>query len=629
MGNTVFFTADDGEHGSELWKTDGTEAGTVLVKDINTGTQPTYDSNGNPVTDASGDPVTRPAGAGIFALAVLQGQVFFAANDGARTDLWKSDGTDAGTTTIAGVYGCGSPVALDGVLYFSAAQEATGAQGLWASDGTETGTRLLASGLSLQGEPVRFQNKLVFAANDGTQNGLWVSDGGQEPTQLMSFPSGVVSVLTPAGTEAFFSADDGVAGTELWKTDGTAEGTVLVKDIATGTRTLNGYDYPNASFPSGLTAVEGLLVFAASDGKTGVELWKSDGTAAGTLLVKDVVPGTQTVNSGGTRETVPKSSYPYNFTAFKGSTYFTTADGGLWKTDGTTRGTTLVKAVDKSAANPNSDSSGSFGSLAVLNGALLFAANDGVHGTELWKSDGTAAGTQRLNDAPPAAPTVASVDLPAAGTYLPGQKLSFTVHFSDAVAVAGKPSLAISIGGKTKQATYTSGGGTPDVTFSYTVAKGDLDLDGVVVGKLSGTIRSAASAKVKAALALPALDASGIRVDGVVPEVKTVTVAPGTYAAASAITIQVTFSEAVKVTGTPQIAVTIGKTVRQATYVSGDGTATLAFQVVVQAGDAAPKGIVLAKTIVLPAGAGLTDLPGNAAKLGLKSAKTSAVKVVA
>src|SRR2546422_6814941 len=89
------------------------------------------------------------------------------------------------------------------------------------------------------------------------------------------------NLLTYVNGTVFFTANDGIHGLELWKSDGTAAGTVLVKDI-----------YPGAAGagPTGLTNVDGTLFFSADDGIHGNELWKSDGTAEGTVLVKDINP---------------------------------------------------------------------------------------------------------------------------------------------------------------------------------------------------------------------------------------------------------------------------------------------------------------------------------------------------
>ncbi len=118
------------------------------------------------------------------------------------------------------------------------------------------------------------------------------------PGAAASFPTDPVVI----GDYAYFAADNGTSGAELWKTDGTPTGTSLVKDICPG---------PSGSNPQFLTNVNGTLYFRASDGLSGDELWKSDGTPAGTVLVRDI----------GTAE--GQGSYPANFVNAGGTLYFT------------------------------------------------------------------------------------------------------------------------------------------------------------------------------------------------------------------------------------------------------------------------------------------------------------------
>ncbi len=87
------------------------------------------------------------------------------------------------------------------------------------------------------------------------------------------------SSLTKVGTTLFFAANDGIHGRELWKSDGSAAGTKMVKDVRAGSR---------GSFPGDLINVSGTLFFTANDGSHGRELWRSNGTAAGTVMVKDL-----------------------------------------------------------------------------------------------------------------------------------------------------------------------------------------------------------------------------------------------------------------------------------------------------------------------------------------------------
>ena len=164
----------------------------------------------------------------------------------------------------------------------------------------------------------------------------------------------------------------------MWRSDGTEEGTFVVKDIYPG-----GYD----SNPMFLTAGQDVLYFIANDGVHGEALWSSDGTKEGTLLVKDFIPGTG-------------SALPRNLTAVNDILFFYLNDGvhgdELWSSDGTEEGTVLVKDI-----YPGEDDSyyyyNEYPFIAYKN-QLFFIANDGIHGNELWSSDGTADGTVLVKD---------------------------------------------------------------------------------------------------------------------------------------------------------------------------------------------------------------------------------------
>src|SRR5262249_22218415 len=145
----------------------------------------------------------------------------------------------------------------------------------------------------------------------------------------------------------------------------------------------------NGSFPSQLSNLNGTVLFRADDGVHGPELWKSDGTADGTVLVKDIYPGSSF------SLTLDRGLGPM----IANRSLFFTADDGvhwvqLWKSDGTTAGTFMVKDIvpDVTSTYRRIDLMGE------ANGTMFFAADDGVHGVELWKSDGTEAGTVLVKD---------------------------------------------------------------------------------------------------------------------------------------------------------------------------------------------------------------------------------------
>jgi ELWxxDGT repeat protein len=403
MGRTLFFAAADGIHGRELWKSDGTAAGTVLVKNINP----------NEPNRGSSNPEN---------LTVVGRQLFFTARDGAHgRELWKSDGSRAGTVLVKNINPTDSGsvrdsdpsslTAMGGRLFFSA-NDGTHGQELWKSDGSRSGTVLVkdinprgsyypGSTPSSPSSLTAMGGRLFFSADDGTRGEeLWKSDGSRAGTVLVKdidqddirpYDGHSPSSLTAMGGRLFFSADDGTRGEELWKSDGSRAGTVLIKNIDP---TDFGYDshYPG-SYPSSLTAMKGRLYFSADDDTHGEELWRSDGSRAGTVLVRDIRP--RRSFSGSDPSSLTAVGRRLFFSAHAG-----THGDELWKSDGSRAGTVLVKNIkpdDSGHGYPGSDPS----SLTAVEGRLLFIADNGTHGRELWRSDGSRAGTVLVKDIHP------------------------------------------------------------------------------------------------------------------------------------------------------------------------------------------------------------------------------------
>ncbi|MCC6456223.1 MAG: hyalin [Caldilineaceae bacterium] len=387
----LFFSADDGSHGEELWLSDGTITGTVMVRDINPGA-----TGSNPGAQKE-----------------VNGVVFFKADDGsAGTELWASDGTITGTVMVKDIRPGGNssmPSNLQdvgGTLYFQATDGAHGVE-LWKSNGTITGTVMVKdihpASSSSPNLLTDLNGTLFFIADDGT-NGLelWKSDGSESGTMLVkdiqpgptgSSPKGLVV----ANGLLYFAADDGTHGLELWKSDGSAGGTVLVKDIQPGAV---------GSALDKLTASNGLLFFAANDATHGLELWKSNGTESGTILVKDIfLP-----NVYG------DSSAPSNLTDVGGMLFFNANDGSrgreLWKSDGTEAGTLLVRDIITGPANSRPSH------FAAASGTLFFRAESSERGVELWKSNGTEASTLMVKDIYPDAGSSDPLNMTGLGNRL-------------------------------------------------------------------------------------------------------------------------------------------------------------------------------------------------------------------
>ena len=391
LNGTLFFAAVDDVHGLELWKSDGTESGTNMVTDA--------------LSPGTGNGIPKY-------MTEVNGRLFFQAYSTLTGwGLYGSDGTAQGTVLLGKsfIIGISLPagsaysredylVNVDGTLFFAGTTSTVSSDygvELWRSDGTAAGTYVVkdiypGAGSSNPDCLANVNGTLCFAADDGVHGvELWKSDGTAagtvmvkdiNPNNSISYKHSYPKWLTNVNGTLFFSASLEPGNTELWKSDGTESGTVLVKEISSGTY---------GSDPSWLTNVNGTLLFAATDTNGDRELWRSDGTEAGTFVVRDINPGTV-------------RSTPLYLREVKGTLFFQAFSPGfgreLWKSDGTAAGTIMVKDL-----NPTGISYPDYmtGWLASVGDFLLFAANDGTHGYELWQSDGTEAGTFMVEDINP------------------------------------------------------------------------------------------------------------------------------------------------------------------------------------------------------------------------------------
>lgn len=324
-------------------------------------------------------------------LVVHNNKLFFHVDDGIHgNEIWTSDGTTGGTALLKDINPIGNggggtkANVMGNDLYFSAQDGVS--SGFWKTDGTTGNTQFVASpGYYDQVQVVN--NKLFFMGGTSSTTGAepFISDGTTVGTMLIkdihpgnSMWLGRKSIAF--NNEYYFTGGDGIGPgpipNQLWKSDGTAAGTIKLEHL----------------IPQAFAELNGELFIIAADsgGIYGQELFKTDGTYHGITLVKDVVLGPQSGVVGS--EMMVVGNYLY-FQAFNGGNGVE-----LWKTDGSIAGTALVKDINP---NNNGSSSQHIDLLAGVGNTLYFSADDGVHGVELWKTDGTAAGTVMVKDVLP------------------------------------------------------------------------------------------------------------------------------------------------------------------------------------------------------------------------------------
>ncbi|HXU32659.1 MAG TPA: hypothetical protein VN851_18985 [Thermoanaerobaculia bacterium] len=410
VNGRLFFRFGDDAHGAEPWVTNGAPAGTALVADL----EPSQDGGSFP-----------------FGLSAAAGRCFFFANSassGRESELWSSDGSEAGTVRarrfaefefLSGTFvaDLGTRAAL--IDYF---------QRIWISDGTANGTfRATGDDLRVQGSARALGGRLLFTAYDEANGGeLWATDGTSSGTLRLSdfanpepFPDGGDSERRPfrvLGDRIVFFAADPLGRLEPWVSDGTIGGTRRLAEV---------YPALVASFfelSSEIVQAGGKSFYVSGEGsEAGTEpaLWVTDLTVAGTrkigpLIDSNGAPASETglyalgsrvilfyrgatfelgfETSDGTNLAPgaigtglrfdPRGS-PVTPSVWNGRLVFRADDDRLYATDGTGVGTVrLVRADGQEIQRPSA--------FAVLGDRLAFADSDGI-----WESDGTPAGTVR------------------------------------------------------------------------------------------------------------------------------------------------------------------------------------------------------------------------------------------
>tara|TARA_Y100000741_G_scaffold220074_2_gene167714 strand:- start:347 stop:2560 length:2214 start_codon:yes stop_codon:yes gene_type:complete len=456
MRGVLYFSADDGVHGWELWRSDGSVGGTYIVKDVREeectpATDPeTGEETENCVNYGSMHQMCWPDPTECFVPEMVAGnnKIFFTAfdsNPGVNfPHVFISDGTEDGTYRIRDQwigwdynhpdsdFDYSGPSNLmvipsngftpdrlvytiiqaicEGGSYCPEAFDPASGEELWITDGTDVGTYMLVNmvpedkswnngdyccmddkggiprDLIMKGNTIWFTARTDGYGRELYRYGMNIGGGLFLVKDINEGTSGSNPMhLTSVGPGVYLSADNGTNGQELHYSLGNTFNTIVVKDINPGA---------NSSSPQEMTKLGSNLFFTADDGENGRELWVSDSTEDGTFMVKDI-------NTNG-------SSSPNWLRVMDGTLYFMayTEDHGreLWRSDGTTSGTYMLKDI-----NPGSNDSFHWtpdvfhDELVIVHGdSLYFTADDGgQYGTELWRTNGTANGTELVIDIVP------------------------------------------------------------------------------------------------------------------------------------------------------------------------------------------------------------------------------------
>lgn len=440
VGDAVFFTAADTTHGMEMWRMDGDGSNPTMVANLNTeplgngqdrdsdpyfmfnrgdstifiAYVPNPDSTANERdcrmyrADVSGGGVTELANFGVHCplpsgINLPAGSLFSVSNTSPGV-LWVTDGTPSGTMPMdRGMYFSAddgaSPLKVaygpDGEAYFFAREPVVGAimppDKIWVTDGTRAGTRVFAdlTTYSEHREIAWLDGRLYFDAgglgSHAAQDELWTSDGTPGGTFLVRDVNIVVgSTITDLravnGRLQFFATGSGT-GRGLWSSDGTHDGTISL--IATNEGSVGNAD-SNPVF-AGQLGARAVLTADRGSGNEGHELHTTDGTSAGTSVVRGLFAG--------------GPSNPDNFLVNGDQILFVADDvqsrRGLWRTDGSSAGTIPLEVLPgEETSNVLLGDSGS-----IVGGVVYFTAATSTlyfQYRELWRTDGTPIGTFKV-----------------------------------------------------------------------------------------------------------------------------------------------------------------------------------------------------------------------------------------
>jgi ELWxxDGT repeat protein len=363
LNGYLYFTAVTAATGRELWRTNGTLAGTSMIKDIFPGPTGSNDLD-------------------MYQISSAGNYLLFAAMDALSNgvELWKSDGNIGNAVLVKNINSGASLSSnprffssLNNVVLFAATDAANGDE-IWKTDGTELGTTILKD--------------INPGADSSTSISIELAPG-------VSFPIPVFLSFHVFKSYGYFMANDGTGNVGIWRTDGTGVNTTLVKEM------LNASELSIAGLGVLLFDAFNLsnkFMFPVSDAQTRFELWESDGTTEGTKAFKIFPANTNSdipfiyLNIGFNSATQTQT-YPL----FNGKFFFSASDADsneLWSTDGTIGGTAIVKNINPLGNGIDLENS----SYLYTSTGLFFAANDGTHGNELFKSNGTALGTSMVQD---------------------------------------------------------------------------------------------------------------------------------------------------------------------------------------------------------------------------------------